>query len=51
MDYDCLIEHGDDEGVPLRALYIIDTQSTIRHITLNDLPVGPSAGRANPPLL
>ena len=35
--YGCLIE---EEGIALRATYIIDTKGTIRHISMNDLPVG-----------
>ena len=39
-DYGCLIDHGDDNGVAFRATYIIDKTGTIRHISINDLPVG-----------
>jgi len=35
--YGCLIE---DEGVALRATYIIDTKGILRHMSINDLPVG-----------
>ena len=28
------------DGVPLRALFIIDPEGTLRQITCNDLPVG-----------
>ena len=40
-DYGCLIE-GDDEdsGVAMRATYIIDGNGTLRHYSINDLPVG-----------
>jgi peroxiredoxin 3 len=34
--YDCLLEGG----VALRATYIIDPEGIIRHVTVNDLPVG-----------
>jgi len=40
--YGCLIESGADAGVALRATYIIDKTGTIRHISMNDLPVGRS---------
>jgi len=39
-DYGALICDGDDQGVALRALYIIDKAGTLRQITINDLPVG-----------
>eukprot|EP01125_Pyxidicula_operculata_P023053 TRINITY_DN9771_c0_g1_i1.p1 TRINITY_DN9771_c0_g1~~TRINITY_DN9771_c0_g1_i1.p1 ORF type:complete len:257 (+),score=75.73 TRINITY_DN9771_c0_g1_i1:53-823(+) len=29
-----------DKGFPLRALYVIDDKGTVRHITMNDPPVG-----------
>lgn len=32
----------DDEGIPLRGLFIIDPESKVRQITINDLPVGRS---------
>lgn len=38
-DYCCLTESND---ISLRASYIIDTKGIIRHITVNDLPVGRS---------
>jgi peroxiredoxin (alkyl hydroperoxide reductase subunit C) len=38
--YGCLIENGSDAGVALRATYIIDKTGTIKHISMNDLPVG-----------
>ena len=43
-DYGCLIE-GDDEnaGVTMRATYIIDKQGVLRHMQINDLPVGRNA--------
>jgi len=33
-----------DEGIALRGLFIIDKKGIIRHITINDLPVGRSVG-------
>ncbi|KAK6178092.1 hypothetical protein SNE40_012923 [Patella caerulea] len=38
-DYDVLL---DKEGVALRGLFIIDPNSVVRQITVNDLPVGRS---------
>lgn len=40
--YDALvnIEGDGDNGVTYRALYIIDDKGVLRHITINDLPVG-----------
>jgi alkyl hydroperoxide reductase subunit AhpC len=38
--YGCLIEDGDDAGVAFRATYIIDGNGIVRHISMNDLPVG-----------
>ncbi|BFY98907.1 hypothetical protein BsWGS_01947 [Bradybaena similaris] len=38
-DYGVLVE---DEGLALRGLFLIDTSGIIRHITINDLPVGRS---------
>ncbi len=38
--YGCLIEDGDDAGVAFRATYIIDDKGILRHISINDLPVG-----------
>ena len=42
-DYGCLIEDGDDAGVSFRATYIIDKDGVLRHISMNDLPVGRNA--------
>lgn len=39
-DYGALIEDGDDAGVAFRATYIIDKEGILRHISINDLPVG-----------
>jgi alkyl hydroperoxide reductase subunit AhpC len=38
--YGCLIEDGDDAGIAFRATYIIDDKGIVRHISINDLPVG-----------
>lgn len=37
--YDVLLE---EEGVPLRGLFIIDKEGILRQKTINDLPVGRS---------
>ena len=42
-DYGVLIE---GEGVALRGLFIIDRDGIIRHITINDLPVGRNVDEA-----
>ena len=39
-DYGILVEEGPDAGVSLRATFIIDGNSNIRHAGVNDLPVG-----------
>ncbi|EDO17676.1 hypothetical protein Kpol_1004p51 [Vanderwaltozyma polyspora DSM 70294] len=36
-DYGVLIE---EEGIALRGLFLIDPKGNVRHITINDLPVG-----------
>ena len=36
-DYGVLIE---DQGIALRGLFVIDGNGIVRHITINDLPVG-----------
>jgi peroxiredoxin (alkyl hydroperoxide reductase subunit C) len=41
-DYGVLIEHGDDAGIALRGLFIINPEGVLRQITVNDLPVGRS---------
>lgn len=38
--YGCLCDVGDDTGVSYRATYIIDTKGNVRHVGINDLPVG-----------
>ena len=37
--YNCLCDVGD-EGVAYRATYIIDKEGIVRHMSVNDLPVG-----------
>jgi len=39
-DYGVLLEDGPDAGVSLRGLFIINQHGVIRHISINDLPVG-----------
>lgn len=39
-DYGVLLEEGEDSGIALRGLFIIDPQGVVRHISINDLPVG-----------
>ena len=38
--YGVILPDGDDRGVALRGLFIIDDKGTLRQITINDLPVG-----------
>jgi alkyl hydroperoxide reductase subunit AhpC len=38
--YGVLINRGGDAGIPCRAVFIIDPTGTVRHITMNDPPVG-----------
>jgi alkyl hydroperoxide reductase subunit AhpC len=38
-DYGVLIE---SEGVALRGLFVIDPEGIVRHVTINDLPIGRS---------
>ena len=35
-----LFDHGEDNGVAFRGTFIIDTQGMLRHMSVNDLPVG-----------
>jgi alkyl hydroperoxide reductase subunit AhpC len=39
-DYGVLIDSGNDAGVALRGTFIIDDKGNLRHMTVNDLPVG-----------
>ena len=38
-DYGVLL---NEAGIALRGLFVIDTKGVVRHITINDLPVGRS---------
>lgn len=38
--YGVILKSGGDKGIPCRALYIIDPTGTVRHLTMNDPPVG-----------
>ena len=40
--YNCLIDDptNENDGIPLRATYIIDDKGKLRHMQVNDLPVG-----------
>ena len=38
--YGVVIPSGDDAGVTLRGLFIIDPNNVVRQVTINDLPVG-----------
>lgn len=38
--YGVLIEEGDDAGVALRGMFIVDPKGVLRQATINDLPVG-----------
>jgi peroxiredoxin (alkyl hydroperoxide reductase subunit C) len=40
--YGCLIEEGENAGVACRATFIIDPKGIVRHVSMNDLPVGRS---------
>jgi len=39
-DYGVLIDEGGDKGVALRGTFVIDKTGTVRHVTINDLPLG-----------
>jgi len=39
-DYQVLLEDGGDAGVSLRGLFILNEKGIIRHVSVNDLPVG-----------
>lgn len=41
-DYGVLIEDGENAGIALRGLFIINPEGVLRQITVNDLPVGRS---------
>eukprot|EP00831_Metopus_contortus_P048908 TRINITY_DN400_c0_g1_i3.p1 TRINITY_DN400_c0_g1~~TRINITY_DN400_c0_g1_i3.p1 ORF type:complete len:226 (+),score=20.90 TRINITY_DN400_c0_g1_i3:122-799(+) len=38
--YGVLVKEGENKGAAFRATFIIDTKGTIRHKSINDLPVG-----------
>lgn len=38
--YGAYVDNGDEDGASLRATYIIDGKGVLRHMSLNDLPVG-----------
>ncbi len=40
QDYGVLLTEGDDAGVALRGLFLIDKKGVLRHVTINDLPLG-----------
>jgi alkyl hydroperoxide reductase subunit AhpC len=39
-DYGVLVHDGEDAGVALRGLFLIDKEGIVRHATINDLPIG-----------
>jgi hypothetical protein len=39
-DYGVLVEGGDDDCLPMRAVFIIDPKGVLKQITVNDLPIG-----------
>ena len=39
-DYGVLVDEGDDAGVALRGTFVIDKKGNVRHVTINDLPLG-----------
>ncbi|CAG9323545.1 unnamed protein product [Blepharisma stoltei] len=39
-DYGVYLDHSGDEGVSLRGTFIVDKDGILRHISVNDLPVG-----------
>ena len=41
-DYGVLLHDGDDAGLALRGLFLIDKEGLVRHVTINDLPLGRS---------
>ncbi|CAG9326490.1 unnamed protein product [Blepharisma stoltei] len=40
--YGVYLDHSEDEGVHLRGTFIIDKNGILRHVSINDLPVGRS---------
>lgn len=41
-DYGVLLHEGEDAGVALRGLFLIDKEGIVQHITVNNLPLGRS---------
>lgn len=39
-DYGVLVEDGPNAGVALRGTFVIDRKGLVRHVTINDLPLG-----------
>ena len=39
-DYGVLLHEGDDAGVALRGLFLIDKEGVVQHVTINNLPLG-----------
>mgnify|MGYP000193047615 CR=1 FL=1 len=46
QSYGVLADEGLDEGSAFRALFIIDPDGKLRHITMNDMPIGRSVDEA-----
>lgn len=45
-DYGVLIESGENAGVALRGLFLIDKKGIVRHALVNDLPLGRNVDEA-----
>jgi len=45
-DYGVLLEDGGDAGVALRGLFILNEHGIVRHVGINDLPVGRNVDEA-----
>lgn len=39
-DYGVLLHEGEDAGVALRGLFLIDKEGVVQHVTINNLPLG-----------
>lgn len=39
-DYGVLLHEGDDAGVALRGLFLVDKEGILQHVTINNLPLG-----------
>jgi len=44
--YGVLADDGFDDGLAFRALFIVDPEGILRHITMNDMPIGRSVDEA-----